>query len=76
MTYMETESLIKKDICMGFPGGASDKEPAYQYRRHRDVDSIPGSGRSPGAGHGDACQYSCLEKPMDRVAWWAGVGHH
>ena len=32
----------------------------------RDVGSIPGSGRSPGGGHGDPLQYSCLENPMDR----------
>ena len=30
---------------------------------------IPGSGRSPGGGHGDPLQYSCLENPMDRGAW-------
>ena len=34
---------------------------------------IPMSGRSPGGGHGDPLQYSCLEKPMDRGAWWATV---
>ena len=33
----------------------------------------PGSGRSPGEGHGNPLQYSCLENPMDRVAWWAAV---
>ena len=32
----------------------------------RDVRSVPGSGRSPGAGHGNPLQYSCLENPMDR----------
>ena len=32
----------------------------------RDTGSIPGSGRSPGGGHGDPLQYSCLEKPRDR----------
>ena len=32
----------------------------------RDVDSIPGSGRSPGGGNGYPPQYSCLENPMDR----------
>ena len=37
----------------------------------RDVDSIPGLGRSPGGGNGNPLQYSCLENPMDRVAWWA-----
>ena len=31
---------------------------------------IPGSGRSLGGGHGNALQYSCLENPMDRAAWW------
>ena len=34
---------------------------------------IPGSGRSPGGGHGDPLQYSCLEHPMDREAWQAMV---
>ena len=39
----------------------------------RDVGSIPGSGRSPGGGHGSPLQYSCLENPMDRGVWWATV---
>ena len=39
----------------------------------RDVDSIPGSGRSPGGRHGNPLQYSCLENAMDRGAWWAIV---
>ena len=39
----------------------------------RDMGSIPGSGRSPGGGHGSPLQYSCLEKPMDRGAWWVTV---
>ena len=34
---------------------------------------IPGLGRSPGGGHGNPFQYSCLENPMDREAWWATV---
>ena len=38
-----------------------------------DADSIPGSGRSPGGGHGNPLQYPCLENPMDRGAWWATV---
>ena len=38
-----------------------------------DVDSISGSGRSPGRGHGNPLQYSCLENPMDRGARWAIV---
>ena len=35
--------------------------------------SIAGSGRSPGEGHGNPFQYSCLEDPMDRGAWQAMV---
>ena len=38
-----------------------------------DVGSIPGLGRSPGGGRGNPLQYSCLENPMDRGAWWATV---
>ena len=34
---------------------------------------IPGSGRSNGGGHGNPLQFSCLENPMDRGAWWATV---
>ena len=39
----------------------------------KDTDLIPGSGRSPGEGHGNPLQYSCLENPMDRGAWLATV---
>ena len=39
----------------------------------RDTGSVPGSGRSPGEGHGNPLQYSCLENPMDRGACWAAV---
>ena len=35
----------------------------------RDVDLIPGSGRSPGGGHGNPPQYSCLQNSMNRGAW-------
>ena len=40
----------------------------------RDLGSIPGLGRSPGRGHGDPLQYSCLENPMDREDW-TGIVH-
>ena len=39
----------------------------------RDMSSILGSGRSPGGGHGNPLQYSCLENLTDRKAWWAAV---
>ena len=39
----------------------------------RDMGSTPGSGRSPGGGHGNPFQYFCLENPVNRRAWWATV---
>ena len=50
----------------GFPGSSAAKNPAASTG---DAGSIPGSGRSPGGGHGNPLQYSCLENPMDRGAW-------
>ena len=38
-----------------------------------DTGSIPGLGRSPGAGNGNPLQYSCLENPMDRGVWRAVI---
>ena len=38
-----------------------------------DAGLIPGSGRSPGGGNGNPLQYSCLENPMDKGAWWGTV---
>ena len=39
----------------------------------RDEGSVPGLGRSPGGGHGNPLQYSCLKNPMDRGVQWATV---
>ena len=55
---------------MGFPGGSEGKASACNVG---DPGWIPGSGRSPGEGNGNQLQYSCLENPMDRGAWWATV---
>ena len=55
---------------LGFPGGASGKEPTCQCRRHKRCGFDLGQRRSPGGGHGNPHQYSCLENPMDRGAWW------
>ena len=46
------------------------KESAYNAG---DLGLIPGLGRPPGEGNGDPLQYTCLENPMDRGAWWATV---
>ena len=50
-----------------FPGGSEDKALVYNAG---DLGSIPGSGRFPGEGNGNPLQYSCLENPMDRGAWY------
>ena len=55
------------------PSGLVGKEPACNAGDTRDTASISGLGRSPGGGHGNPLQYSCLENPMDRGAWQAGV---
>ena len=51
----------------GFPGGSEVKVSACNAG---DLSLIPGPGRSPGEGNGNPFQYSCLENPMDRGAWW------
>ena len=58
---------------MGFSSGASDKEPTGQCRKHKRCGFHSGLERFPGGGPGKPLQYSCLEKPMDKGAWWAMV---
>ena len=55
---------------LGFPGGSVVKNLPANVE---DTVSIPGLGRSPGGGHGNPLQYSWLENPMDRGAWWTTV---
>ena len=57
-------------ICLGLPGDSDGKESAYTAG---DLGLIPGSGRSPGEGHSNPLQYSCLENSIDRDAWVATV---
>ena len=63
-------SSASKLFYMGFPGGSDGKESACNAG---DPGSVLGLGRSPGEGNGNPLQYSCLENPMDRGAWWAAV---
>ena len=60
-------------ITWGFPGGTSGKEPVCNAGDMKDGDLIPGSGISPGGGHGNPLEYSCLENPMDRETWQATI---
>ena len=53
-----------------FPHSSVGKESACSAR---DLGSVPGSGRSPGAGNGNPFQHCCLENPMDRGACQAVV---
>ena len=57
-------------IFWGLTWCLSGKESACNVG---DLGSILGSGKFPGGGHGNPLQYSCLENPMDREAWWATV---
>jgi len=58
---------------MGFPGGARDNEPTCQCRRYKRCRFNPWVRKIPRERHGNPLQYSCLENPMDRGAWWATV---
>ena len=53
---------------MGFSDGSDGKESACNAG---DLGLIPGSGRSPSEGTGNPLQYTCLENPVERGAWWA-----
>ena len=78
-----TDELISRiyfKITCGVTGGKmglcqwlSGKESTCNARDAGDVSLILGSGRSPGGGHGNLLQCSCLENPMHRGAWWATV---
>ena len=60
----------------GFPGGLEGKESACgadSISGLESVHSVPGSGRSPGGGHGNPLQYSRLENSMDKGTWRATV---
>ena len=52
---------------LGLPWWLSGKESAHQAG---NVGLIPGLGRSSGEGNGNPLQYSCLENPTNRGAWW------
>ena len=59
-----------EDLLEGFPGSEDGKESTCNGG---DLGLTPGLGRSPGEGNGNPVQYSYLENPMDREAWWAIV---
>ena len=70
---LDRNPALKGLLVYIFPGGASGKELASQCRRHNRHQFDPWVGKSSWGGHGNPLQYSCLENPMDREAWWATV---
>ena len=70
MNICKEQGLQIRSLSQGFPGGSDGKESAHNAG---DVGSIPGLGRSPGEGHGNPLQYSCLENPKDGGEWWATI---
>ena len=58
---------------MDFPGALVVRNLHANAGDKRNTDSIPGSGRSPGGGHGNPLHYAFLENPIDRGASWATV---
>ena len=59
-----------RQCVLVYPGGSD----SIEYTRNAgDLGLIPGLGGSPGEGHGNPLQYSCLENPMDGGACWATV---
>ena len=61
-------------ICiMGHPWWLTSEESPCNAGATGDMALIPGLGRSPGGGNSNPLQYSCLENPVDRGAWWATV---
>ena len=74
-SYLSFIPFIKSqvNIKMCLPSGSDGTTVVVSTYNARDLGSIPGSGRSPGEGHGHSFQYSCLENSMDRGAWQAIV---
>ena len=74
--FLRSKLLLFKLWCTSmraFQVALVAKNPPANAGDIRDADSIPGSGKSPGGGHGNPLQYSCLENPMDRGTWQATV---
>ena len=61
--------MARSNLPDGLPQWLSGKESACNAGDTGDMGSILGLGRSPGGGHGNPLQYSCLENPMDRGVW-------
>ena len=70
MKWMKQKTYNTFFYYWSFPCGSDGKESTCNAG---DLSLIPGSGRYPGEGNGNALQYSCLENSIDRGAWQASV---
>ena len=73
--FVSSHGLSKTSV-IGFkthPNPVVVKNPPANAEEEIDVGLIPGLGRSLGGGNGTPLQYSCLENPMGRGAWWATI---
>ena len=70
---MQSLLLVSSRLSNRFPLWLSGKESAFNAGAEGDAGSVPELGRSPGGGHGNPLQYSCMENPTERGAWRATV---
>ena len=68
LIFLPAYGVVHANTSGGFPGGSVVKEPCAG-----GTGLISGLGRPSGGGYSNPLQYSCLENPMDRGAWWATV---
>ena len=77
MSLLREETLEEEKFWgrkkMGFSDSSVYKESTCNAGDRGEESSIPGPGRSPGGGHGNPLQCSCLENPMDRGVWGSTV---
>ena len=66
-------SMAERAPFLRLPQCLGNKESTCRCTDSGDADPIPALERSPGGGHGNPLQFSCLENPMGRGAWWATV---
>ena len=73
LCHLEDQEVGGYQDMLGFSCGSVVKNLPANAGDTGDKGSVSWLGRSPGGGNGNPLQYSCLENPMDRAAWWATV---
>ena len=73
LVFVDAITVSGKPIHMASQVAIAARNPPANAGDAGDLGSISGLGKSPGGGHGNPLQHSCLENPTDRGAWWATV---